>query len=128
MGHYTKFFYVKVDYVGLNSKGKIAYKSGWLCLGRFGWSTLVCVKIINEFGIQKIIHKLAEYIFRKFKAPNMLDELDAARHEVNNMSVLCAHPTRTLLAIDRECGNIGIKEQVGKIQNPMMKITLAYGK
>ena len=48
----------------------------------------------------------------------MLDELDAARHEVNNMSVLCDHPTRTLLAIGRECDNIGIKEQVGKIQNP----------
>ena len=111
------FSYVNVDYGGLNSKGKIAYKSGWLGLGSFGRSTLVCVTVINKFEIQQLIHKLAEYIFREFKAPNMLDALDAARHEVSDMSVLCDHPTGTLLAIGREFDDIGIKEQVGKIQN-----------
>jgi hypothetical protein len=111
------FSYLDIDYGGLDSKEKIAYKSGWLGLSSFGQSTLVCVTVITEFEIQQITHKLAEHIFNEFEAPNMLAALDAARHEISDMSALCDHPTGTLLAIGREFDEIGIREQVGKIQS-----------
>jgi hypothetical protein len=85
------FSYVDVDYSSLNSKEKIAYKSGWLGLGSFGQSTLVCVSEIKEFEHQQIIHQLSEYIFSQFGAPSMLDAEDAARLEINDMSPKVCH-------------------------------------
>lgn len=111
------FSYIDVDYEHLSSKEKIAYKSGWLGLGSFGRSTLVCVTVINDFEFQKIISQLAEYIFDEFKAPSMLEALDAAHDEISDMSVLCEHPIGTLLAIGRQFDDMGIKEQVLKVQN-----------
>jgi len=111
------FSYVDVDYGGLNSKEKIAYKSGWLGLGSFGRSTLVCVTVIKEFEHQQIIRQLSEYIFSQFRAPSMLEALDAARLEISDMAALCDHPTGTILAIGREVDEKEITEQVRKIQS-----------
>jgi hypothetical protein len=111
------FAYVDVDYSCLNSKEKIAYKSGWLGLGSFGRSTLVCVTIIEDFEYQQIIRQLSEYIFSHFEGPSMLEALDAARHEIHDMVSLCNHPTGTLLAIGREVDEIGVTEQVRRTQS-----------
>jgi len=111
------FSYVDVDYKSLSSKEKIQYKSGWLGLGSFGRSTLVYVTEINEIEHQQIIRQLAEYIFSQFGAPDMLEALKAAHHEVNDMATLCNHPTGTLLAIGRSVDGMKITEQVRKVQN-----------
>jgi hypothetical protein len=111
------FSFVDVEYKGLNAKEKIAYKSGWLGLGNFGWSTLVCVTVITELEHQEIIRELANYIFSQFGAPDMLAALEAARHEVSDMATLCNHPIGTLLAIGRKVHEMEITEQVRKVRS-----------
>ncbi len=112
------FAFVDSDLSALDNKQTIAFKSGWLGLESFGYSTLVRVVVIPDSEYEQLVRKLAEYLFRTFGAPDMLVALEAARRELDDMATLCDHPAGTLLAIGRAMEPDGISEQVRKIANP----------
>ncbi|NQV98750.1 MAG: hypothetical protein HQ483_03545 [Rhodospirillales bacterium] len=112
------FAYVDKDVAALGGKDAIAFKSGWLGLGSFGRATLVQVAVIPDTEYELCVRQLAEHLYSAFGAPDMLAALDAARHELDDMAALCAHPSATLLAIGRQAQVDGIAEQVRIIPQP----------
>ena len=101
----------------LTGKDKIAFRESWLGIGSFGNATFVQVTSISQKEFDDAQRMLAEYIFKKYEPPGMLDAVQAARIELEDMVRLCEHPGGTLLAIKREIAVDGIKEQIHVIKS-----------
>lgn len=95
-----------------SNKQQLAFKSGWLGTGTFGRSTFVQVAIIPDSQFDDTVKSLATHLFQHYGAPGMLEAMDAARIECEDMAALCDHPAGTLLSIERELGEDGIRERV----------------
>ena len=61
---------------------------------------------------------LAGHIFESYGAPGMIDALEAARTEVDDMAKICEHPVGTLLAIERTAVDQAITERTRVITPP----------
>ncbi len=96
----------------LSNKEQLAFRNGWLGVDSFGRSTFVVVAKISHDQFEAVVSRLADHIFENYGAPNMLAALDAARSEANYTANLCEHPLDTMLRIDREFAEAGIKERI----------------
>jgi hypothetical protein len=96
----------------LPGKERLAFASGWLGLGTFGRSTLVQVASIREEEYEAAVLSLAAHLFADYGAPDMLAALAAAKGEVAHAAGLADHDVGTLLAIERELSDRGIRERI----------------
>lgn len=85
----------------LEGKPRAAFRSGFLGLASFGWSTLVEVAEATPADIETITDTLARRLVEKHGAPDIATALAAARDEIEFAASLAAHPLGTVIAQQR---------------------------
>lgn len=106
------FAFVDRTPADMDAKTQLAFKSGWLGVESFGFSTFVQVTVAPDEDAESAIRTLAAQIHERYGAPDMLAAVGAARSEFEHASSLCDHPAGTLLAIEREMTEDGIRERI----------------
>ncbi|KIN71946.1 DUF6505 family protein [Sulfitobacter guttiformis] len=96
----------------LNRKEQIAFRSGFLGIESFGWSTLVTVTLVRPQDRDDATQILAQQLVDRFGAPDMAAALPAASEEMALAEELCqGHAEGTLIALHRTTAEDGIREQ-----------------
>jgi hypothetical protein len=93
------------------AKEKVAFRSGWLGVESFGWSTLAIVTEITPAEHQAALDALAARIHQVFSAPSLEAAHGAAEEELAFAASLCDHPAQTLLAVQRTFEDGEIRER-----------------
>ena len=76
------------------------------------------VTVASDEAAEATVRDLAAVLHARFGAPDMLAAVDAARNELAHASSLSDHPAGTLLAIEREMTEDGIREIVKIVPRP----------
>jgi hypothetical protein len=105
------FMFQERDLAELAAKDKVAFRSGWLGVESFGWSTLAIVTEIGAEERDKAREALAKRIHDLFGAPSMQAARGAAEEELAFAAALCEHPPQTLLAVQRSFEEGEIRER-----------------
>jgi Family of unknown function (DUF6505) len=95
----------------LDAKGRTAFRSGFLGVNSFGWSTLVVVTDVTEEDREQAVEQLARQLVDKLGAPDLAAARAAAAEELAFAATLCDHPDQTLLALRRRVEDGDIHEQ-----------------
>jgi hypothetical protein len=90
------------DPAALDRKEAIAFRSGFLCLGSFGWTTLVEVAEADAAAHEAALAALAAFL-RGMGAPREA-ALAAAREELGFAESLCDVEPGTVIAVQRAEG------------------------
>lgn len=96
---------------GLDPKGRAAFRSGFLGIGSFGWSTLAIVTDATEAERDAAIEQLAGQFVERLGAPDLATARRAAQEEIGFAASLCDHPDQTLLALHRTVEKGEIRER-----------------
>lgn len=101
----------------LSGKARQAFANGWLSIDGFGRATFVAVAQIEPAEVAGLEQRLAQHFVEIYGAPSVEAALPAAREELAYMQELCEdHAPNTLLAIQRELTEAGVKESFRAIQ------------
>ncbi len=96
----------------LNRKEKVAFRSGFLGIDSFGWSTLVMVSIARNEDRAEAVQALARQLVAQLGAPDIAAALPAAEEELALAEDLCrGHAEGTLIGLHRTADGAGIREQ-----------------
>jgi len=95
----------------LTGKRRQAFRSGFLGLGGFGWSTLVTVAEASDAACDLAEAALARHFVERYGAPSLEEATAAARSELEFAAGLCDGPVNTLLCVERELGEDGVIER-----------------
>jgi hypothetical protein len=104
------FMFWNDDLSSLDGKRRSAFRSGFLGVASFGWSTLAIVQEASVAEREAAILQLAEGLVRHCGAPDVATALPAAREEMAFAESLCDHPPQTLVAVHRRVENGDIRE------------------
>ena len=85
----------------LDGKPRAGFRSGFLGLGSFGWSTLVEVAEALPVEVEAVTLALAHRLVEKHGAPDMEAALLAAQDEIAFAASLADHPLGTVIALQR---------------------------
>jgi len=102
----------------LTGKARQAFRSGFLGLNSFGWSTVVRVEEIDEVEYKRVIETLAQHLVAHHGAPSLDEALPFARQEIDYAISLCEDEPGTMLLIERHADEEGIHEAFRKVQSP----------
>ncbi len=106
------FLFFGVDVADLKGKQRIAFRSGFLGLGSFGWSTIAVVVEASAQERQQAVEQLAHRLMADHGAPDSGTALAAADEELAFAESCAEHPEQTLVVIHRTLGDDGdIREQ-----------------
>lgn len=105
------FLFTPDSVAGLDTKGRVAFRSGFLGIGSFGWSTLAVVTEVTVEQRQQAVAQLATQLVDKLGAPDLAAARAAAEEEVAFAASLCDHPAQTLLALHRTLEDGEIRER-----------------
>lgn len=111
------FAFLDVDPDDLDRKEALALAAGWLGTESFGRASLVEVARIDEAEFFQVVERLARHFVEVYGAPDLASALPAAREEADYAASLCEHKLHTLLAIEREPADDGIRERI-KVIHP----------
>lgn len=104
------FLFAGRDPEALERKERIAFRSGFLGIGSFGWSTLVTVSVVRAEDRAEAVAVLAGQLVARLGAPDLGAATPAAEEEIALAEELCrGHAEGTLIALHRE-------EDEGKIR------------
>ena len=96
----------------LSRKERIAFRSGFLGVDSFGFSTLVAVQEARPDERAAMVETLAQHLVTHLGAPSLEIARPAAEEEVTLAESLCAqHPLNTLIALHRAHDGTAIREQ-----------------
>ncbi|MCI0651217.1 MAG: DUF6505 family protein, partial [Planctomycetes bacterium] len=105
----------------LSGKRRQAFRSGFLGLESFGFATFACVAEVPESEYARAIELLAYRFFSELGAPDLETARAAAKDEVDFAAGLCVHPVNTVIAVEREIDEDGIKERFRVVPAPREK-------
>ena len=94
----------------LTGKARAAFRSGFLGVASFGWSTLVQIVEATESGRAQVVEALVRQLVKFCGAPDLDAARAAAAEEVEFAGSLCEHPVDTLIAVHRSCDGSEIRE------------------
>ncbi len=94
-----------------------AFKNGFLCTDSFGWSTFVVVASIDAVEFEQTVSRLAHYLVEQFGAPDLGAALPVAREEAMFAASICDQPPGTLISVERELGEDGVREKFRTIHD-----------
>lgn len=110
------FMFGHLDKEDLTGKTKQAFANGFVGVPSFGFSTLVSISNAQPDAQALLITQLARMFVEQFSAPSEAVARQAAIEEVEFMAEICAeHEVGSLLAIQRELTEQGIKERFSNI-------------
>ena len=110
------FAFVDLAPETVTGKDKLAFRSAWLGTESFGHASLVEVAEITEGAFFAVVERLARHFVERYGAPDLASALPAARAEADAAAGLCDHKNHTLLAIERDWSDGGVREQVRVIR------------
>ncbi len=101
----------------LTGKARQAFANGWLGLTSFGRATFVAVAQIEPAELEALELALANHFVTLYGAPDVETARPAAAEEIAFMAELCEdHAPNTLLAVQRELTEAGVREQFRAIE------------
>lgn len=100
----------------LSGKERSAFRSGFLGVRSWGWSTLVQIVPGTEHDCRVLVELLAGQLVERFGAPDLATARLAAEEEVAFAQSLCTHPVSTLIAVHRSASNGEIREAFRRLQ------------
>ena len=96
----------------LSRKEQIAFRSGFLGIASFGWSTLAVVTEARVEDRAEAVMGLAHQLVTHLGAPSAEVALPAAEEEIALAEDLCrGHDEGTLIALHRQMREDGVREQ-----------------
>jgi hypothetical protein len=95
-----------------------AFRSGFLGIGSFGWSSLVTVQDISPAEYERVVEALADHLMERYHAPERVSARAFAEEECKFAQSLCDRPIDTLVAVEREFGPQGIVERFSAVDGP----------
>lgn len=95
----------------LDAKARTAFRSGFLGIGSFGWSTLAVVTEASAQERESAVAQLAAGLVEHLGAPDLASARAAAEEEIAFAASLCDHPAQTLLALHRTLEDGAIRER-----------------
>ncbi len=98
------------DPAALEAKARSAFRSGFLGVQSWGWSTLVQIVEATEEDREEVIDLLGRQLVARFGAPDLATARAAAEEEVAFAQSLCDHPLDTLIAVHRTAANGEVRE------------------
>lgn len=100
----------------LSGKERSAFRSGFLGVQSWGWSTLVQIVPASEHDRRTLVELLAGQLVERFGAPDLETARRAAEEEVAFAQSLCTHPVSALIAIHRSASNGDVRETFRRLQ------------
>jgi hypothetical protein len=104
------------DPAGLTGKDRSAFRSGFLGVQSWGWSTLVQIVPATVEDRLRLVELLATQLVDRFGAPDLATARVAAEEEVAFAESLCTHPVSTLIAVHRSAADGGVRESFRKLR------------
>ncbi len=104
------------DPATLSGKDRSAFRSGFLGVKSWGWSTLVQIVPATEDDRRALVELLAAQLVERFGAPDLATARPAAEEEVAFAQSLCTHPISALIAVHRSVGADGVRESFRRLQ------------
>jgi len=104
------------DPAGLTGKDRSAFRSGFLGVRSWGWSTLVQIVPATKDDRRKLVELLAAQLVDRFGAPDFAIARVAAEEEVAFVEQLCTHPVSTLIAVHRSATDGEVRESFRRLQ------------
>ena len=110
------FRFCDQDPATLSGKQRAAFRSGFLGVQSWGWSTLVQIVPATQDDCRGVIELLARRLVDRFGAPDMATARAAAEEEVAFAQSLCTHPISSLIAVHRSASNGEVREAFRRLQ------------
>ena len=104
------FMFADADPDALAGKSRAAFRSGFLGVASFGWSTLVQIVGATQEDRHALVDTLAKQLRERLGAPDFGAARAAAEEEVAFAASLCDHPRDTLIAVRRTFEGGAIRE------------------
>ena len=104
------------DPAGLTGKDRSAFRSGFLGVQSWGWSTLVQIVQATEDDRRRLVELLAARLVDRFGAPELATARVAAEEEATFAESLCTHPVSTLIAVHRSASDGEVRESFRRLQ------------
>lgn len=100
----------------LSGKERSAFRSGFLGVQSWGWSTLVQIVPATEHDRRTLVELLAAQLVKRFGAPDPATARLAAEEEVAFAQSLCLHPVSALIAVHRSASDGEVRESFRRLQ------------
>ena len=104
------------DPAKLNGKDRSAFRSGFLGVQSWGWSTLAQIVHATEDDRHTLVELLAKQLAERFGAPDLATARFAAEEEVDFAQSLCTHPIGALIAVHRSASDGEVRESFRRLQ------------
>lgn len=104
------------DPAKLSGKDRSAFRSGFLGVQSWGWSTLAQIVHATEDDRRTLVELLASQLVERFGAPDLATARLAAEEEVAFAQSLCMHPISTLIAVHRSASDGEVRESFRRLQ------------
>ena len=104
------------DPATLTGKDRSAFRSGFLGVQSWGWSTLVQIVHATEEDRRTLVELLAARLVERFGAPDPASAQLAAEEEVAFAQSLCTHPISALIAVHRSASDGEVRESFRRLQ------------
>jgi hypothetical protein len=104
------------DAAKLSGKDRSAFRSGFLGVRSWGWSTLVQTVHATENDRRTLVELLAKQLAERFGAPDLATARLAAEEEVAFAQSLCTHPIGALIAVQRSASDGEVRESFRRLQ------------
>jgi Family of unknown function (DUF6505) len=100
----------------LSGRDRSAFRSGFLGVQSWGWSTLAQIVPATENDRRILVELLAKRLVERFGAPDPATARLAAEEEVAFTQSLCGHPVSALIAVQRSASDGEIHESFRRLQ------------
>ncbi|CCE10618.1 conserved hypothetical protein [Bradyrhizobium sp. STM 3843] len=104
------------DPAELSGKDRSAFRSGFLGVKSWGWSTLAQIVHATEDDRRALVELLAKQLVERFGAPDLATARLAAEEEVEFAQSLCTHPISALIAVHRSASEGEVRESFRRLQ------------
>ncbi|MGH7002444.1 MAG: DUF6505 family protein [Alphaproteobacteria bacterium] len=101
-----------------SGKRRQAFRNGFLGIESFGFATFVCIAEMAESEFGRAVDLLAYRFFAELGAPDLAVAREAATAEVEFAAGLCTHPINTVIAVEREQAEDGVRERFRVVRPP----------
>lgn len=110
------FCFCDQDPATLSGKARAAFRSGFLGVQSWGWSTLVQIVPATEDDCRTLVDLLASQLVDRLGAPDIATARPAAEEEIVFVQSLCTHPISSLIAVHRTTGDGEVRETFRRLQ------------
>ena len=100
----------------LSGKDRSAFRSGFLGVQSWGWSTLAQIVHATDEDRRAVVQLLARQLVERFGAPDLATAHVAAEEEVAFAQSLCTHPIGALIAVHRSASDGEVRESFRRLR------------